>query len=543
MLEYKTTSFLIVDDLSEFRSSVKSMLRELGATDVDTAASGEEALSMCNIKRYDVILNDYNLGAGKNGQQVLEELALDKLISHHGIFIMVTAESSQSMVLSAIEHEPDAYLIKPFNRASLMQRLNKLAERKKLLKPVLQALDEGQPAGVLNACKTFAEQHERFALLCLRYKAYALRDLGQQAELEQMLDSLLEEHNVPWVYMALGSLLLKGHQYERAQDIYERALREFPKTPGLYDGLSAALAARGETQRAQSLLEEAILLSPQAVQRQMHLGKLALGNKDLDNATKAYRNAVHQGRNSRVKNPESNLGLAQALIENSGKYGPDKRIQKEISQVLSAVAGEHSDDHGLQVRILLMQAYGLHKAGDSTAATKLTEQAVSRVETMEQFFSSETALEVAHQLQQLGNHVAGEAILKNCAEIYGDDPSVAQSIALLTDDPAIVALSTEAAELNRNGVRCYQAGKLIEASVFFKRALALQPKNISIALNTAQSLLSMANKSSDSSSLEECRACLRVAGMMPETDPRYGRYQQMNSMVSTALTPQYATAE
>ncbi|MEE3509716.1 hypothetical protein QN399_26415, partial [Pseudomonas sp. 10C3] len=36
--------FLIVDDFSDFRSSVRSMLRELGVVEVDTADTGEQAL-------------------------------------------------------------------------------------------------------------------------------------------------------------------------------------------------------------------------------------------------------------------------------------------------------------------------------------------------------------------------------------------------------------------------------------------------------------------------------------------------------------------
>ena len=78
MLDYSRTRFLIVDDFSDFRTSLKSMLRDLGAKDVDTADRGEDTLVMCRHKRYDIILHDYNLGAGKNGQQVLEELIAGK---------------------------------------------------------------------------------------------------------------------------------------------------------------------------------------------------------------------------------------------------------------------------------------------------------------------------------------------------------------------------------------------------------------------------------------------------------------------------------
>ncbi|MFP3632770.1 tetratricopeptide repeat protein, partial [Burkholderia sp. SIMBA_045] len=64
-----------------------------------------------------------------------------------------------------------------------------------------------------------------------------------------------------------------------------------------------------------------------------------------------------------------------------------------------------------------------------------------------------------------------------------------KGIAKLTDDPTILSSSNAAAELNREGVRVYKTGNLVEARSVFRKALAMQPKNISIALNMAQSLL------------------------------------------------------
>ncbi|MGV2836310.1 response regulator, partial [Pseudomonas shirazensis] len=289
MLQYGQKSFLIVDDFTDFRTSARSMLRELGARDVDTADSGEQALRMCAQKRYDFILQDFHLGDGKkNGQQVLEDLILDKLISHECGFLMVTAESSQAIVLSTLEHEPDAYLTKPFNRVGLAQRLEKLLQRKTLLKPILQALDRGRPAEVMAACAALCKQDPRFAPLCLRYRADALRDLGRFEELEKFLSSILASRPQPWVYSMLGSVLHKRGQNDQAKGVYEQALKAFPIMPGLYDGMADVLVAQGDNKRAQHMLEEAVRLSPLAVRRQAALGKLAMGNDDFESASKAF---------------------------------------------------------------------------------------------------------------------------------------------------------------------------------------------------------------------------------------------------------------
>jgi len=527
MLDYSHKRFLIVDDFSDFRTSLKAMLRELGAKDVDMADRGEDALSLCRHKRYDIILHDYNLGAGKNGQQVLEELLIGKLISHECIFVMVTAESSQAMVLSALEHEPDAYLTKPFNRASLSQRLDKLVERKTALQPILQALDKQDSSAVLAACASLSQQDKRYAPLCLRYQAGALRELGRLDELEKLLTALLADRTVPWACIALGNLLQTRGQLPRAQQVYELALKSFPMFPGLYDGLAAVLSAQGEGKRAQNLLEEAVRLSPLAIRRQMQLGKLALENDDFGIASKAFRCAVEQGRTSCFKNPENYLGLTQALTGQAVDGSLDKRLQLDINQTISELQKTYSNDQAVQVRARLAHASSLVLSGDAAQAKKLTEEAVARLGDLQSFFSAEAAMAVASQLRELGQAEASDTLLKNCVEIYGDDPAVMQGIALQTSDPAILGSGLQALELNRQGVRSYQQGEHGQALEHFRAALALQPKNISMALNTAQSLLRLGGEQATPALLEECRACLEVVRIMPENDPRFARYQKL----------------
>lgn len=527
MQDYSQQRFLIVDDFNDFLSSVKAMLREMGARDVDTANRGEEAIAMCRQKRYDIILHDYNLGSGKNGQQVLEELLTLRLISHQCIFVMVTAESSQAMVLSALEHEPDAYLTKPFNRASLAQRLDKLVERKTLLKPVLQALDKRNPADVLSACERLVQQDKRLVPLCQRYKAGALRELGRDEELERLLNAVLAERAIPWAYQALGSLLLRRGEHEHARQLYEKALQAFPMQPGLYDGLAAVLAAQGDGKRAQAVLEDAVRLSPLAIRRQAQLGKQAMDNQDFSSASKAYRSAVEQGKHSRFKTPDSYLGLSQALLSESGDAPLDKRAQAEISQALAELDSHYAEDRAVRVRSCLMQASTAQKNGDTARAAELAGKAAAQLDNLGEFFSAEAALAVAAQLQGLGQQDASQRLLKSCVDIYGDDADVLKGVARLTDDPSILGGAKEAVELNRQGVRAYQLGRATDALELFRRALALQPKNISIALNVAQSLLRLGGEQLSGEAQAECRACLDAVSMIPASDPRYERYQQL----------------
>src|SRR5690606_4005780 len=128
---YKQKRFLIVDDFDNFILSMRQILRSLGAEHIDSARSGQEAISHCLHTHYDVVLCDYNMGSSqKNGQQVLEELRHRKLRKSTAIFIMVSAEVAKDMVYGALESQPDGYLAKPISQSQLEKRLSLLMEQK-----------------------------------------------------------------------------------------------------------------------------------------------------------------------------------------------------------------------------------------------------------------------------------------------------------------------------------------------------------------------------------------------------------------------------
>jgi cytochrome c-type biogenesis protein CcmH/NrfG len=82
-------------------------------------------------------------------------------------------------------------------------------------------------------------------------------------------------------------------------------------------------------------------------------------------------------------------------------------------------------------------------------------------------------------------------------------------------------------ELNRQGMQLYQGKQFPQALEAFRNALALQPRNISYALNTAQSLLRLLLSAPDPALREECLDCLQRVRNMPPGDPRFERYNKL----------------
>ncbi|HHJ80906.1 MAG TPA: response regulator, partial [Candidatus Tenderia electrophaga] len=126
----KGKKILIIDDFAEMRSNLRNMLIPFDGSDISTAGNGDDAIAHISQNIYDIILCDYNLGEGKDGQQVLEEAKLRGQLPYSTVFLMVTAESTTFMVMGALEHQPDDYLTKPFNASILQKRLKKALDKK-----------------------------------------------------------------------------------------------------------------------------------------------------------------------------------------------------------------------------------------------------------------------------------------------------------------------------------------------------------------------------------------------------------------------------
>lgn len=62
----------------------------------------------------------------------------------------------------------------------------------------------------------------------------------------------------------------------------------------------------------------------------------------------------------------------------------------------------------------------------------------------------------------------------------------------------------------------------------------MQPRNISFALNTAQSLLRLIASAPDEALKEECRNCLQQVRSIPPSDSRYERYLKLCKHVEAA---------
>lgn len=118
----KDVRILIVDDFEQVARTLRSQLRQLGFANVDVAFSGGEALEkLKSTKDYGLVLADWMM-PDLSGLQLLQQLRDDQEMKKLR-FIMVTGNTTPTDVAAAKQAGVNGYIVKPYNLATLKQRL------------------------------------------------------------------------------------------------------------------------------------------------------------------------------------------------------------------------------------------------------------------------------------------------------------------------------------------------------------------------------------------------------------------------------------
>ena len=127
-------ALLIVDDSATFREQFKSVLQAAGYH-VNTAASGEEGLSMAFALRPDVLLIDRVLSGRMDGDAVIRRLKQDVTLRDTPC-LLLTADGGPEVELSALETGADAYLSKATDEKVILARIAALLRSGSRPRPV-----------------------------------------------------------------------------------------------------------------------------------------------------------------------------------------------------------------------------------------------------------------------------------------------------------------------------------------------------------------------------------------------------------------------
>ena len=121
--------FLIVDDFSTMRRIVRNLLKEIGYNTADEAEDGAIALQKLKGGGFDFVISDINM-PNMNGFDLIRGMrAVDALKSVP--VLVVSAEAKKEDIVTAAQAGATGYIVKPFTKTTLEEKLNKIIEKMK----------------------------------------------------------------------------------------------------------------------------------------------------------------------------------------------------------------------------------------------------------------------------------------------------------------------------------------------------------------------------------------------------------------------------
>jgi DNA-binding response OmpR family regulator len=531
-LGYYKMHALIIDDFENFRGTLYKMLMDLGIGNADTAASGEEALRFCRARTYDLILCDNNLGNGKSGQQVLEELRSTNNPCSDSLFILVSAESSKSIIMAAYDYEPDAYLAKPITPKALDQRLGRLMEQRVELKAVRAAQKTGDDKQAITLCKELVAKGSRYTNTCQKllgqlYLANNSIDLA-----EDVYRAVLDNRELEWAQLGMVKTKLAKNDFLGAQQWLENILQSNPLCMKAYDLKAELCQLQNDTEGLQSILQKATDISPLSILRQQALGNIAQQNNDLVTATNALKRAVKLGENSSFDKPEVHAQFAQAAIDLSAI---DKELAKPLVReaIVCVINLEEKFGKSLlkKTESLLLESQLQVCAGDQRRALDALVSAQSALGETKDIDALPVQIEMIRALRAIGKADEAQNRLSELLHRYAGNEEQLQKLDVLLDEPRSEKNKLMVAEINKKGIASYNAKDFAAAAEAFKTALQKLPSHVGLRLNYVQAMIDRLKLEFDQGVSEKIQQTLVKAGsIITQQHPQFQRYKQLNDV-------------
>jgi DNA-binding response OmpR family regulator len=314
MPKFKDFQVLVIASNAKLRMQLRNMLSSFGFSAVHFAISAHTALRHLNTRHYELILCDYALGDGQDGQHLLEDLRQHEIIANDTLFVMITSERNYECVIGAAELLPDDYILTPLAPGTLHERLARLVDKREVFLPARQLAAIGDWLGAIDYCLEAEVEHPQYIIDFHRLEAGYHIAAGQLAEAETIYRQIVASQHIPWAQLGLARCLAFKKDYAPADALLSELIAENSHFMAAYDLLARVRAENGRGEDACEVLQTAIERSPYRLGRHRRLGELAMEAGKAATAEKALSEVVRQSADSRFRDPEIHVRLAQAQI-------------------------------------------------------------------------------------------------------------------------------------------------------------------------------------------------------------------------------------
>ena len=337
---------LVIDDFANVRKSIKGMLSSIGVSQIVEAATAARAVLAIKDNSFDIVICDYNLGPGRDGQQLLEEVRANNILSYRTVYVMVTAETSRDMVMGAIEFQPDDYLAKPFAFETLKQRVYRWIDRQNKLDRLLGAMDTQNDEKILLESEKVMSGDSRFRSFAQKKAVETMVRLGKSPEARALINQINQKRQQGWTQIELANILVQEKQDLKAIEVLKKALIQEPNLLAGYDLMASCYQRIGDQQSAQDSLKKGVVRSPRNIARQKQLGDVSLELDDIETAAKCYKYVVSLSDETMHENEENHESLIRSikdLYDQSKDSKEQRRLLADANKFLKDLSNKFQD--------------------------------------------------------------------------------------------------------------------------------------------------------------------------------------------------------
>jgi tetratricopeptide (TPR) repeat protein len=520
----------------------RNMMLALGARQVDTANDYPSAFPLLAKKRYDIVLCDFNLGSGLNGQQLLRDMRHIKRLSYTTLFVVVSAERTKDIVLGTIECEPDGYIAKPFTQGDFKRRIIRLVEQQTAFKAFNEALDQGEHEQALKIGESIMVDKPGYHSLAIRKMAGMLYGLQRYEEAKVLFERALEKHDQTWAKIGRARCIAELGNLPEAIEAFERIVVEQPLAVPAMDSLASCHVREGRKREAQEVLEKSLSHSPMSIDRQRWMGDLSMDIGDLERALKSYKSLLKLADGTLKENVgyhETYLKGIRKAIESE----PDAKRRNELiadgrSHLKLAIRkfedGSNRAD-SLKLNQDLLRALDKFQQGEAEEAIALVDAAIVRRKALLDE-DPERVIDVAETKFYAGDRPGAESMLKKLIEDYPDNKKLHERVQAIIDTPLPYYKRVYITEMNRKGKQQYDKSDFEGALESFRLALKEYAQHPAINLNAAQATLKLieAGKRSNTA-LREAKQYLDASVSLEPEHPEFKRKEAFTKYLSKVV--------
>ncbi|MBT41575.1 MAG: response regulator [Idiomarina sp.] len=443
------------------------------------------------------------------------------------------------MVLSALEHQPDDYLTKPFSHRVLRSRLVRAYKRRMWLKDVFRSLYQQDYDACINACQRHIDSQSRYSGYCQKLQIELFNKTRRLEQAEAAIKQVMAEGKQPWVQLKLAEVRLSQKRPEDALQIAEAVLKKLPNAIEAQDIKTQCYLLLEDNEEALSSARQSINMAPFSINRQTQLANIARDNGDFEIAKQAMNNVLQIARTSVFRNVQHLCNYLRAILDAAEHAETRQKVAKYQTEATMELQRSRYDENVVyselsfetleSVLVSRIDAFN----GRLREAQQLLNKAVGDDLSNNNPVPTELLADVIIVLLDLGEFEKANEL---AATADGDDVIDSYTRKLLSERRELAA-KTEAAfrDVHQRGIRLYEQHKYKEALATFKEAQQLAPLNSGAALNYIQTAVSYC-QNTGKVELEvlkrECANCFKTLQGLPLSDSHKQRYNYLQEQTS-----------